>query len=142
MLLVWRYAPHSESWPNMPAINLVKNRTALPFVSLTIKVIVHHFLVDTGAEITILAPELINNIKPHRISISSGCGGNEISHSVKAKFNLMGKTVTEIVKANGSLKKFSESIGMKISGILGQDLLKQFSNYTIDNKQQKFIFSL
>jgi len=125
----------------MPAINFVPNERGFLFLEMKIKGENHIFLLDTGAEGTLLTPELIKEFPVHKMLISGGVGGSNLSHTVLISFNLLGKTVREIGQAT-FLEGLSKELGFKVSGLIGQDLLRQFLSYTIDNKKGQFIFTL
>jgi hypothetical protein len=125
----------------MPAVNLLPTKRNFLFIQLKIKQEQHIFLIDTGAEGTLLAPELIDDIKPHRLGSHCGVGGTEQTHTCLVRFRLLEKTIREVTPGN-FLDTFSRDMGFKVSGILGQDLFSQFSSYIIDNKKGQFIFTL
>jgi predicted aspartyl protease len=127
----------------MPSIALVRSAASrLPFISLKIDGSLYYFLVDTGADRSLLDHKLIDHLRTKRHGMIIGAGGIVPMSSVSVNFNLLHKTLTEVIKLSDADKERLSSRGLDVSGIIGQDLLSQFSSYTIDNKKRQFTFTL
>lgn len=111
----------------------------------------HYFIVDTGAEGTLLAPPLIEQafggVPPRSKMIGGvamfGVGGNlEHSPIISMKFNLLGITMHKLSTSFTLFKDLSEQTGVRFSGLLGQDFLRKFKSYAIDNVNKEITFNV
>lgn len=128
----------------MPAINLERHHNNVPFIKLRVNGEQEErlFMIDTGADMSLLDNALIDHLETRRRGTVEGANGRTEGSSVHCTFNLLHKKLTELMRPGDNLLRLSHSLGRKLSGILGMDLLQQFSSFTIDNKNQKFRFEL
>lgn len=110
----------------------------LPIVEMKIAGRPHLFIVDTGAMITVLTKRLFGLLSEQQLKtmIDYSVGGvgetSAPSYAVKIKCTFIGVTIP-FVTFVPSLDRFEESTGMQIGGIIGQDILTQFSSIEFDN---------
>lgn len=133
----------------MPTLRLIRykyehiNRFPLPIVEMVIKSEKHNFVIDTGACETVLCHSLMrlltNNQIASRIRRSiGGVGGDgsaESSFAVNVQFNFVG-VVLPYVTFIPSLTTVSNRFAVAISGLIGQDVLRQFSSVEFDWKNE------
>jgi len=105
---------------------------------------IRHFLVDTGAGLTVLSPETagwspVDVMKA--ISSRSAVGIDGSTHTMGSTTATLELGKTLIVKpvAVADLKLFSKALNVKLDGILGHDVLSQFCRVTIDYKNHQLI---
>ena len=101
-----------------------------------------HFLLDTGAGLSVLSPDTagwspVDVMKA--ISSRSAVGLDGSTHSMgSATATLeLGKTLIVTPVAVADLGPLSKALKIKLDGILGQDVLSQFSLVTIDNRNKR-----
>lgn len=114
----------------------------LHIIKLRINGEFHHFLIDTGAEKTMLSPELAKDNPVKDKMISAGVGGFTMHNIVGVNFNLLGVGVNNVGVDPKLFKYMTESAGVKISGLIAQDVLNKFKSYTIDNEKGTIEFNL
>jgi predicted aspartyl protease len=113
-------------------------------VDVTIGGNTRHFLLDTGAGLTVLSPDTagwspIEVVKG--VSNRSAVGIDGTTHSMgrmTATLEL-GQTMVVTPAAVTDLAGLSKALHIKLDGILGQDVLSQFSRVTIDYKNKQLI---
>ncbi len=105
---------------------------------------VRHFLLDTGAGLTVLSPGTagwspaevkVVGFKRQAVGID---GSTHSMGSTTAELEL-GQTTIVTPVAVADLSPLSKALNMKLDGILGQDVLSQFSRVTIDYKNKHLI---
>ncbi len=92
-------------------------------------------VLDTGASRTILARELVSAAPPDlpRSAFSStGPGLRARGRYTEATLELGGRTWKHRSVVAMSMVEVSQAFGRRIDGLLGQDLLREFSRVTID----------
>lgn len=105
--------------------------TRLIVVVLQIKGQKHDFLVDTGAENTILAPSMVDSTKPKVYGTMQGIGGNAHAHMVFQTFCAFGVTIPSVI---------ASQVPVGTSGLIGQDILSQFSRVIFDYQHLEITF--
>lgn len=100
-----------------------------------------NFIVDTGSGITILdrtsfvdLPVLGDPVLANTLS------GESRLDIVRAEFSVGDEHIQQEV-FRSDMSGMSRSIGIKIDGVLGQDILSHFSSVTFDYKSRHVIFS-
>jgi hypothetical protein len=99
-------------------------------------------ILDTGSSRTILRPELVEpDAQPLAPSLFSDRGPGLRAHgrSSRATVRLGEKTWRRAVVAM-NFDEVSRAYGMRVDGLLGQDLLREFDRVTIDFRASKIIF--
>lgn len=104
----------------------------------------HNFLIDTGAQNSVIDKRIAKNINNKIKSQFCGVDGEYIDNEVAdVIFKINGKEYKEIVNVT-NLKKLIHNIkhesGVEIAGIIGCDFLSKF-NFTIDFKNKKLSFN-
>jgi predicted aspartyl protease len=104
-----------------------------------------HFLLDTGAGLTVLSPDTagwspveVKMVRSKRLAVGID-GSTHSMGSTTAELEL-GQTMIVTPVAVADLSPLSKALNMKLDGILGQDVLSQFSRVTIDYKNKHLIF--
>jgi predicted aspartyl protease len=103
-----------------------------------------HFLLDTGSSVTVLSPdtavwspvEAVNSLS--RRSIVGIDGSTHSAASTTAALDF-GRTIVVTRATVAELTGLSKALHIKLDGILGQDVLLQFSRVTIDYKNKQLI---
>jgi predicted aspartyl protease len=103
-----------------------------------------HFLLDTGAGLTVLAPDTVGwSPVDVRKAVSSrsavGIDGATRSMGSTTATIELGKTLIVMPVGVANLRPLSKVLNARLDGILGQDVLSHFSLTTIDNKNQYLI---
>ena len=92
-------------------------------------------VLDTGASMTILAPEIVRTappgLGPSGFS-SDGPGLRARGRYTEATLELGGRTWRNRSVVAMSMAEVSQAFGRRIDGLLGQDLLREFGRVTID----------
>src|SRR5712692_301982 len=106
---------------------------------------IRHFLLDTGAGLTVLSPDTagwspveVKMVRSKRLAVGID-GSTHSMGSTTAELEL-GQTMIVTPVAVADLSPLSKALNMKLDGILGQDVLSQFSRVTIDYKNKQLIF--
>jgi hypothetical protein len=117
----------------MPTVLLVKREQYhMPMIELGIHGRKRVFIIDTGAEFSVMCLELCQELEVVGHSMAYGIGGSIKHNRYKVLFNVFGKTLTEISSF--------DALPNGADGILGQDLLMQFSEVIFDNKNGRVRF--
>ena len=128
-------------------LELVRNNTNLPIIKMMIHSQWMHFIVDTGAMASLVSPAVIGNRSLKRIATANCSGlGDKVEGLpvLAAQFNLLGVTIaalTVTTKFGHKGELNGHDYGVPIHGLIGQDVLGQFSSYSIDNKKQRITFN-
>ena len=127
-------------------LELVPNKTNLPVIKMRIAGEWMHFIVDTGAMGSLVSPAVIanRNLKQIAKARCSGIGeGIESIPVYSTQFNLLGISISAITVTPTFGQTFAKGhdYGVTIHGLIGQDVLGQFSSYTINNKKQTITFN-
>jgi predicted aspartyl protease len=137
----------------VPAFSASAQTTSVPVTrvgsSLVVEVSVQgktrHFLLDTGAGLSVLSPDTagwspVDVIKA--VSSRSAVGLDGATHSMGSTTATLelGQTMIVTPAAVADLNALSKALNIKLDGILGQDVLSQFSLVTIDYKNKQLIF--
>ena len=130
----------------MPTLHLYNYyHMKTPVIKLHIHNRDHFFIVDTGASHSVIIPELIPSLSDNQLKNiinghAFGIGGPVQGALLPLKFRLLGVTLAEIRVLNAPATAFSQQ--MRISGLLGNDLLSQFSTVTIDYRKHVIKFEV
>jgi predicted aspartyl protease len=113
-------------------------------VDVTVGGKTRHFLLDTGAGLSVLSPDTagwspVDVMKA--VSSRSAVGLDGSTHSMGGTTATLelGKTLIVTPVAVADLNPLSKALSIKLDGILGQDVLSQFSRVTIDYKNKQLI---
>lgn len=104
----------------------------------------HKFLIDTGAQNSVIDKKIAKNINEKIKSQFCGIDGEYVDNEVAdVIFKINNKECKELVNV-ANLKKLINNIkhesGVEIAGIIGCDFLSKF-NFTIDFKNKKLSFN-
>lgn len=98
----------------------------------------HKFIVDTGASSSVISYRLFNKFpltEKHFNNIETGqlmgSAGKRFSIRVPFTINFLGK-LTDIVSVGHFLDEWHKEEGVIFSGLLGQDVMRQFKQVVID----------
>ncbi len=97
------------------------------------------FLLDTGANVTMITPELAVRLAIHptaRVTLLTAAGTQVVPYSLLPSLSLGSRTVEKLDAVYNALSEI-RSLNPRISGVLGQNFLSQF-NYTL-NYQHRMI---
>jgi predicted aspartyl protease len=119
--------------------------------SIVVDVIVggktRHFLVDTGASMTVLSLDVAGwSLADLRKGVlrRSAVGIDGSSHAMgksTAALEIARKLIVTPVGVT-DLGPLSKALNVKLDGILGQDVLSQFGSVTVDYKNRQLIFEM
>lgn len=106
-----------------------------------------HFLLDTGAEMTVLSVDAagwsladLRKDVLHRSAVGIDGASHAMGKSTAALEIAHKLIVTSVGVAD--LRPLSKALNVKLDGILGQDVLSQFGSLTIDYKNRQLIFEM
>jgi hypothetical protein len=122
----------------MPTLRLVKHRSGLlNVVELSINNVIYKFLIDTGCEYSAFRPNLVPRIPSTARQVRIlGMGGEAVNYIISTRFNFCGITLHEItVDTTPALP------ALQVDGIIGQDILRQFTSYEINNRESWIKFN-
>jgi hypothetical protein len=101
------------------------------------------FILDTGSSRTILRPELVGTAAgslPTSAFADGGPGLHAQGRWTRATIRLGEKTWRrEVVAMN--FDEVSRALGMRVDGLIGQDLLREFDRVTIDFRARKILLT-
>lgn len=122
----------------MPTLRLVPHGySLLPMIELTINKTVRRFLIDTGCEYSAFCPSLVPMIPTNsRETRILGIGGTVTNYIISTRFNFCGVTIRDI-----TIDTSQTLIMLKVDGIIGQDILRQFTSYEINNRESWIKFN-
>jgi len=113
-------------------------------VDVTVSGKTRHFLLDTGAGLSVLSldtagwsPVDLKKVGSNRSAVGLD-GATHSMGSTTATLEL-GQTMIVTAAAVADLNPLSKVLNIKLDGILGQDVLSQFSRVTIDYKNKQLI---
>ena len=99
-----------------------------------------HFIVDTGAAMTMISKEMgQNTIVIHKYSVVDSTGHDSPIDVTHVKLTV-GSAKTWVNAFVSDMAAISRASGMKIDGILGQDLLSQFRSVTFNYRAKTITF--
>lgn len=152
VLLIMLFACASICWGQSDPVSLdLKKAGKLYVVKVQAYDKDYLFIVDSGAEMSVVSPEIIGySAKKLKTLEAQGDGSNgavgfganahaAITSSVNLKMGTLkldGQFV--IVKDMSSI---SDALGMKISGMLAEDVLSRFSTVTFDYKHRVLLLT-
>jgi predicted aspartyl protease len=113
-------------------------------VDVTVGGKARHFLLDTGAGLTVLSPVAAGWSPVDLKKLSSNrsvVGLDGVTHSMGSTTATLelGQTMIVTPAAVADLQPLSKALNAKLDGILGQDVLSQFSRVTIHYKNKQLI---
>ena len=113
----------------MPTLLTIPNRYRFPIIRITVKGKAYKLLVDTGASVTVLHPDLAREAVSYTITKGgfNGSSGPATSLVGSINFNFVGKAINEV---HITPEPFN---GLNIDGLIGQDLLSQFKSVEFFN---------
>lgn len=130
----------------MPTLNLLPTPCNSPVIELGIRGVIYRFLLDTGANISIVHSKIITITEPHKRRISvgqmTGINGPEFAIEViriDVRFNFFGVSIPSIVLSN-RMDGIKQAIPFPISGLIGQDILTKFTEVVFNWKNQTVRF--
>ncbi len=103
----------------------------------------YDLLLDTGSEFTVLAPEVagMSMVDLKKASFSSGPGMSGEAVWFRADLRLGSTRLDQRPVVVMNLERVSKVYGRKISGLVGQDILSQFSSVTLDFKNRRLVLA-
>jgi hypothetical protein len=104
-------------------------------VSVAVEGVNGTFVLDTGADVTVISPRLAANGKDRQKWNLSGLNGRETVDSVIVVLKLGGDKMRARVMTR-PLDNVSKMVGTAIDGVLGLDVLGSYSHIEIDLKAQ------
>lgn len=132
--------------------SLSAQTTSVPFtrtgssivVDVTVGGQTRHFLLDTGAGVSVLSPDTagwspfdIKKVRANRLAV--GLDGTTHAMGSTTATLEFGQSMVVTPAAVADLSPLSKALNIKLDGILGQDVLSQFSRVTIDYKNKHLI---
>lgn len=127
----------------MPTLKLIPashdKRCKLPTISLRIAGLNRHFVIDTGAETTILSPALKPVLNQEQIQRTyhvthQGFAGSAQAPAIPVKFTLIGVRITEVV-FDPSIDTLRADGLNNCYGVIGNDILQQFRSVEFSWKE-------
>lgn len=121
----------------MPTLQLIPNRCSLTIIQLVINNIKHNFIVDTGATSSCIVPELLPALSPEQLSNTSQTyhidagGAKRVEREIPCQFRFAGVCLSYIIVSQIG-HNLSNTVGIPLSGLIGQDLLRMFKRVIID----------
>src|SRR5262249_3206960 len=127
----------------------------VPFTRTGAHIVIHvivggqtrHFLVDTGAGMTVLSVDAagwsLADLRKGALQ-RSAVGIDGSSHPMgksTATLEIARKLIVTPVGVT-DLRSLSKALNVKLDGILGQDVLSQFGSVTVDYKNRQLIFEM
>ncbi len=104
----------------------------------------HRFIVDTGAELTIVSHEVVGlslvDLREAAFS-QSGPGLKGDAIFVRANLRLGNRTWQERLIVAMDLQAVRSRYGKDVDGLLGQDLLREFSSVKVDFKNRQLVLA-
>jgi Aspartyl protease len=89
-------------------------------------------LFDSGAMRTFVSPSILDGLKTSSGNAISIADGNAVDvRVVKTSVSLAGASV-QVLVSSYDMTRFAASIGLRIDGVVGQDVLGKFSGVLID----------
>lgn len=130
----------------MPTLKLISQQSELPTIELKIQGKLFYFIVDTGCEYTCISPSVpftLNaaqrrQILPRKVLTGGGLRKDSI---VPVTFRLLEIELHNICVSD-MFDKIDFGKNVSISGVIGQDILSQFSQVIFDYKKQTVEFKL
>jgi len=112
-------------------------------IELTIAGAKHRFIIDTGATHSLFTSDFATTFKfkNHYLSAAKGIGSDIVDIlRVDLQFNFCGVTIYSVALTN-RMKHIKMSLPFEVSGLIGQDILSQFSQVCFDykNKVVRFV---
>jgi len=125
----------------------VTRAAMLTVVTIDVNGSPRNFVVDTGAQITLVTPSVLGKpLAAYRAasngtSTGSGIGGSAAVIYGKADIAFGGLDLKnfDVVVIPGSMDKLSKATGIRIDGLLAQDILARFGRVIFDYKAGKMI---
>jgi hypothetical protein len=111
--------------------------------AILVRAVINHrpaiLVLDTGAALTVIGPELARletgDLAPTRFS-ADGPGLEARGRWVEATLEIGGRRFGRRTIGAMRLEEVSRALGEKVDGLLGQDLLREFGQVTIDFRRR------
>ncbi len=119
-----------------------KDRNAL-LVTIEVNGKPAHLLLDTGSEFTIIstASAGVTDVELRKASFPNGPGINGDAIWLIADFRFPGLMLDQHRVVVMNLEQVKRIYGKNVDGLLGQDILGQFSSVTIDYRNRRMILT-
>ena len=120
----------------MPALILIPTTCKTPVISLKISGIARRFILDTGATTTIVSPDILNGFryKHHSTGVMYGVGTDTPTvYRVSVVFKFLSARLNTITTTE-RVKHFNMRLPFEIHGLIGQDVMTQFTSVVFDYK--------
>jgi hypothetical protein len=125
----------------MPTLQLIPVLTNRPVIELIINKKPYRFLLDTGATHTVLAPELLPELNKQQEATRKTIKCYGIGEPIHTKyiaicFRFVGVSLNKVMFHQAATEHYDN-----VSGLIGQDILSQFSQVCFDykNKVVRFV---
>lgn len=131
------------SWAQNTAVAFTRSGSSI-VVDVTVRGRTRHFLLDTGAGLSVLSPDTagwpVAELKKAGAK-RTAVGLDGVTHSMGSTTATLelGRTMIVTPAAVDDLKPLSKALKIELDGILGQDVLALFSRVTIDYKNKQLI---
>lgn len=124
----------------MPTLEMFRPDGLTPAIKMSINGEWLYFIVDTGAQFSLVAPRLADGYKGKAIlGECRGAGGTEQMLRIKKPFRLLGKQLNAY-NVCLLVTRLEQDNNYKCGGIIGQDILSQFSEVIFDYKKRQVRF--
>jgi len=89
-------------------------------------------LFDSGAMRTFVKPSILDGLKETSGKAVSLADGNVVEVRVVKTAVCLGDASVEVVVSSYDMTRFADGIGIRIDGVVGQDVIEKFSGVLID----------
>lgn len=94
-------------------------------------------LFDSGAMRTFVNPSVLDGLKTSSGNAISVADGNAVDVRVAKTAVSLGGASLQVLVSSYDMTKFAASIGLRIDGVIGQDVIGKFSGILIDYVRHK-----
>ena len=94
-------------------------------------------LFDSGAMRTFVNPSILDGLKTSSGNAISIADGNAVDVRVVKTAVSLGGTSVQVLVSSYDMTKFAASIGLRVDGVIGQDVIGKFSGILIDYVRHK-----